>query len=100
VRNVIGEIYLLHFDRPYRHARHYTGWAKDTNRRVGQHLDGSTHSNPLILAAQSAGIGVSVARVWKRKTRNDERRLKNQGGASRRCPLCQMEKLAKKGGAR
>ena len=21
-----GVIYLLHFDRPYRHASHYTGW--------------------------------------------------------------------------
>jgi hypothetical protein len=23
--NVQGVIYLLHFDRPYRHASHYTG---------------------------------------------------------------------------
>lgn len=24
--NVVGSIYLLHFDRPYLHAGHYLGW--------------------------------------------------------------------------
>ena len=25
----LGIVYLLHFDRPYQHARHYTGWTGD-----------------------------------------------------------------------
>jgi hypothetical protein len=28
-RGRLGIVYLLHFDRPYRHARHYTGWTTD-----------------------------------------------------------------------
>ena len=31
---VPGTIYLLHFDRPYRHARYYLGWASDLNSRL------------------------------------------------------------------
>jgi hypothetical protein len=24
-----GTVYIVHFDTPYKHARHYTGWATD-----------------------------------------------------------------------
>lgn len=91
-KNVKGFIYLLHFDRPFKHARHYTGWAKNVDERVGQHFDGSRHSSRLVKAALEAGIGFAVARVWEGKTRNDERQMKLQGGASRRCPICRMDR--------
>jgi hypothetical protein len=91
-RNVKGFICLLHFHRPFKHARHYTGWAKNLDARLGQHFDGSNHSSRLIKAALGAGIGFDVARVWEGKTRNDERQMKLQGGASRRCPLCRDRK--------
>ena len=29
-----GTIYLLHFARPYKHARHYLGFAEDLERRL------------------------------------------------------------------
>ena len=87
-RNVVGTVYLLHFHRPFKHARHYTGWAKNFERRVGQHFDGSSHSSHLVKAALNAGIGFDVARVWHGKTRNDERQMKKQGGAAKRCPIC------------
>jgi hypothetical protein len=32
-----GTVYLLHFDRPYRHARHYLGWAEDLDNRLAEH---------------------------------------------------------------
>jgi hypothetical protein len=35
-----------------------------------------------------AGISWTLARTWPEVTRTFERKLKNQGGASRRCPLC------------
>jgi hypothetical protein len=87
-KDVIGSIYLLHFHRPYKHARHYTGWAKNVETRVGQHFDGSTNSSHLVKAALTAGIGFDIARIWPHKTRNDERQMKLQGGAARRCPIC------------
>jgi hypothetical protein len=35
-----------------------------------------------------AGISFRVARLWPGVTRARERQLKQQGGASRRCPIC------------
>ena len=32
-----GTVYLLHFDRPYRHARHYVGWTVDLPGRMSEH---------------------------------------------------------------
>jgi site-specific DNA-cytosine methylase len=34
---VIGTVYLLHFDRPYKHARHYLGWAESLDARLAVH---------------------------------------------------------------
>ncbi len=82
---VQGEVYLLHFDRPYRHATHYTGWTEDLPARLAEHAAG--RGARLIAVIQSAGIGWTLARTWP-GTRAYERRLKRQGGASRRCPLC------------
>jgi predicted GIY-YIG superfamily endonuclease len=82
---VEGTVYLLHFDQPYRHATHYTGWSEDLPARLAEHAAG--RGARLIAVIQSAGIGWKLARTWS-GTRAFERRLKRQGGASRRCPLC------------
>lgn len=86
----IGTVYLLHFDKPYKHARHYIGWAKDLDERLAQHLTG--HGARLLEVVTSAGITWTLARTWK-GTRNRERQLKRQGGASRRCPMCGVHPL-------
>jgi hypothetical protein len=91
-----GWVYLLHFERPYRHARHYTGFATDLERRLNAHLCGRGARLMAVIAA--AGIGWQLARVWP-GTRGLERCLKNQGGAARRCPICSAVRLAKAGGA-
>jgi hypothetical protein len=36
----IGTVYLIHLDRPYRHARHYTGWTPDLDTRLTRHAKG------------------------------------------------------------
>lgn len=41
-----------------------------------------------MLVVARAGIGWQLARVWHPGSRDLERRLKVQGGARRRCPLC------------
>lgn len=81
-----GTVYLLHFDTPFGHARHYTGWAHDLPRRLAQHAGG--RGARLTEVVQAAGIGWTLARTWPDADRGFERRLKNQGGASRRCPAC------------
>lgn len=81
----LGTVYLLHFNQPYKHARHYIGWAKDVDARLAEHTTG--HGARLLQVAHAAGITWTLARTW-RGTRYRERRIKNQGGASRFCPLC------------
>lgn len=80
-----GTIYLIHFDRPYKHARHYLGWASDLEHRLRQHQSG--HGARLLDVIQQAGIAWCLARTWS-GTRTRERQIKRQGGASRCCPLC------------
>lgn len=60
--NVPGTVYLLHFDQPYRHARHYTGWTSDLESRLADHRDG--RGARLMSVIREAGIGFSLARTW------------------------------------
>jgi hypothetical protein len=78
--------YLIHFDRPYEHATHYIGWAKDLGPRLTHHA-GGTGAN-LMRVVTAAGIGWELARVWPGGDRQTEIKLKAQGGKSRMCPLC------------
>ena len=82
-----GTVYLLHFDRPYEHARHYTGWTADLAARLEEHRTG--RGARLLAVAREAGIGWTLARTWT-GDRARERQLKNEGGASRRCPECRV----------
>lgn len=86
-----GVVYLLHFTRPYRHARHYTGWTTDLAARLDEHAAG--RGARLLAVVSEAGITWSLARTWS-GTRARERQLKTQGGASRRCPLCGITRCA------
>jgi hypothetical protein len=80
-----GTVYLLHFDRPYKHARHYTGWAADLDARLALH--GAGGGARLLAVVHAAGIGWALARTWP-GGRARERQIKRQGGASRCCPMC------------
>ncbi len=82
-----GVIYLLHFDRPYKHARHYTGWTDDLETRLARHARGG--GARLLAVAYAAGVRWQLARTWP-GPRARERQLKRQGGASRHCPLCRQ----------
>jgi predicted GIY-YIG superfamily endonuclease len=81
-----GTVYLIHFDRPYKHARHYTGWTKGSlDKRLQLHRQGQ--GSRLMAVVTAAGIGWQLARTWEGGRRR-ERQIKAQGGASRCCPLC------------
>jgi predicted GIY-YIG superfamily endonuclease len=83
--DVPGTVYLLHFERPYKHARHYIGWAEDLEARLALHAAG--RGARLLTVVRDAGITWELARTWE-GTRHRERQIKIQGGASRCCPLC------------
>ena len=80
-----GVIYLLHFDQPYQHAKHYTGWTEDLLDRLDRHAAG--RGARLVEVIWQAGIGFTLVRLCE-GTRATERAIKNAGGAARYCPAC------------
>jgi predicted GIY-YIG superfamily endonuclease len=87
-----GTIYLLHFDRPLKHAKHYLGWTRDLDARLAYH--GSGNGARLLAACKREGIGWKLARTWGPSNRHRERQIKNQGGLSRSCPMCGVKPKA------
>jgi predicted GIY-YIG superfamily endonuclease len=77
--------YLLHFSRPYKHARHYLGSAKDLFQRLQEHDAG--RGARLTQVVREAGIDLYLARTWN-GDRKMERRLKRQHNGPRLCPIC------------
>jgi len=65
------------------------GWTQDLVRRITQHHNPSwTGAGRLVQVALAAGLSFELAWLEYPATRGRERRLKNQGSAYRRCPLC------------
>jgi hypothetical protein len=98
-----GWVYLLCFRDPatgqhrplqgqgYRgqYAGHYWGWTQDLVRRIAQHRNRNWEgAGRLVHVALEAGLSFELAWCEYPATRGRERRLKNQGSAYRRCPLC------------
>jgi hypothetical protein len=83
-------LYLIHFEEPYHHARHYLGFSKfnNANRRFAEHVKGQ--GGPLTRAVVAAGIKLILAAVWE-GDRPLERRWKRQSHMKRRCPVCMTE---------
>lgn len=80
-----GTVYLLHSGQPYKHAKHYLGWACDLDARLAQHAGGT--GARLLQVTRDAGIGWQLARTWP-GGRHRERPLRKQGGRTRMCPVC------------
>jgi predicted GIY-YIG superfamily endonuclease len=78
-------VYLIHFERRYKHAGHYLGSTKDLPARLRAHAHGD--GARLMAVITEAGIGWQLARTWE-GGRARERQIKRQGGLSRCCPLC------------
>lgn len=81
----MGTVYLIHFDTPLHHARHYLGWASNLKHRIDQHKAGTGARLMSVVAAQ--GISWQVARTWK-GDRTIEARLKRYHGSVKLCPIC------------
>lgn len=81
-------VYLLHFDTPYKHARHYIGYCDDSNleHRIEQHRNGTGARLMQIVAL--AKITFTVARTWPGQNKRFERRLKKCKKPLRFCPIC------------
>ena len=80
-----GTVYLLHFAHPYRHARHYLGYAEHLEQRLARHRAGT--GDRLLEVISASGIDWRLARTWA-GSRTLERRLKGWHSGVRLCPIC------------
>jgi len=78
-------IYLLHFAKPFKHAKHYMGFTEDLDARIERHRAGD--GARLLRVVTDAGIGFEVARTWP-GDRTLERRLKKRKDDPNLCPVC------------
>jgi hypothetical protein len=62
---------------------------------VTEQASGDSRAARLLQVIAQAGIGFRLARVWPGASKGYERSLKNSGGASRYCPICQQERAAR-----
>ena len=85
-------VYLIHFNTPFKHARHYLGFSDDLNQRLTDHLCGK--GSRLMEVVTDAGIEWTLARVWS-GDRKFERRLKNRKNSPALCPICSATRKAK-----
>lgn len=92
-------IYILHFQRPFKHAKHYVGFVDGglaaLESRLQYHESG--RGNPLVAAVVAAGIPYTVAAFLPgpSNSRDEERKIKNRGSACRCCPICRGKKRRK-----
>jgi hypothetical protein len=100
----LGWVYLLCFRDPAtgahrplqgngcrgQYAGHYWGWTTDLVRRIEREHRNPAWKGPgrLVQVAMAAGLTFELAWVEYPATLGRERRLKDQGSAYRRCPLC------------
>ena len=85
-----GTVYLICFNKPYRHAKHYLGFSENLDKRITDHLCGM--GAQLMEVVTQAGIEWKVARTWPGADRSFERRLKNGKNAPQICPICSGKK--------
>ncbi len=57
----MGTVYLIHFDKPYRHARHYLGYTDDLDARLAAHAN--SNGARLMEVIVEAGITWQLART-------------------------------------
>lgn len=78
-------VYLIHFQTPYKHARHYLGSSNDVLARCEEHRNGS--GARLMQVVEDAKIPWQVVRLWP-GGRKEEKQLKLQKNSPRLCPIC------------
>ena len=80
-------IYIIHFETPLHHARHYVGYCREgaLEERLLRHRSGQ--GSRLMYAVELAGIDFVVA-LTHPGDRHFERRIKRAKNTPRFCPLC------------
>lgn len=86
----MGVVYLIHFQKPYKHAQHYLGYTDDLGKRFNRHVYGD--GSKLLKAVRAAGISFYLVRTWNGVDRKFERKLHNHKKSWMKCPVCRSER--------
>lgn len=87
-----GLVYILHFTDKFHHAQHYSGYSQNKatlKKRIENHIAGQ--GSNLCRHVSRAGIGIVLARIFLRRDRHFERKLKLTRNIDRYCPICNPE---------
>jgi predicted GIY-YIG superfamily endonuclease len=80
------QVYLVHLDPPYKHARHYVGSTeKDVDVRLEEHRAG--RGARILQVQMEAGGDFHLVRTWP-GGRDRERAIKDRHEAPKLCPEC------------
>lgn len=85
-----GTVYLLHFSKPFKHAKHYLGFTFNLDKRLKDH--GNGQGARLIEIILQNGLSFELVRTWE-GDRNFERKLKKRKNSPALCPICRSLKL-------
>ena len=85
-------VYLLHFSKAFKHAKHYLGFCKDLNARLERHAKGD--GARILAVCREQGITWQVARTWQ-GSRLFERKLKRRRDSPKLCPICNPKALSR-----
>lgn len=89
-------IYIIHFEQPLAHARHYIGYVdgneSDVANRLQEHRAG--WGARILAECNRRGIRYDVV-ATRPGSRTEERRLKNFHKGSQICPICSPKSMKK-----
>lgn len=88
----MGFVYVLHFNEPYAHARHYVGCTRDIRGRLITHAQGRGAN--LIRVILDAGVGFRLGAMGctnVRTLRKIERQVKDWKGPAAFCSICNSD---------
>ena len=84
----VGNVYLLHYEKPIRGKKHYLGFTmKKVAMRLQEHNSGWYGSQMTNLAVQN-GSECVLARTWEGVSVQFEKKLKREKNLKRHCPIC------------
>lgn len=58
-------VYLIHFERPYQHARHYIGYTDNLDQRIHDH-ECTAHGARLLQVVREAGMLCPMCKAERR----------------------------------
>jgi predicted GIY-YIG superfamily endonuclease len=82
-------LYLLHFDDPYHHARHYLGITGNLRQRLTSHAVGDAARLTEVL--EENDLHWTLSGLWliqEAQEHRIERLIKNRNNGPRLCPVC------------